>query len=334
MTQNSTKTVFDLPATLDAEAAPALVAELKKMERSGEVRLNAAAVAALSPGYLQILISAFKTFPQMTVSDASAVFVEGFALCRLAYPIASSAPEAAAIESVAIPDESAKPADIVPADDAPSAASPVTPADESENAIPIVPSTEAPAAAHPVALAEEPANAAPILPPDVPPATIAAVPAAASPGETIAAAPAVAPPAETATQAEPGAPEAGAAAVPKTILTIDDSRTMRDMLKMALGGAGFTVLQAVDGQDGLNVLAKQSVVDLIITDINMPKLDGYGVIRAVRKDPIYNDTPILVLSTEGEQESKDIAKDAGATGWIVKPFDPDGLVRIVNTVCG
>ena len=108
MTQNSTKTVFDLPATLDAEAAPALVAELKKMERSGEVRLNAAAVAALSPGYLQILISAFKTFPQMTVSDASAVFVEGFALCRLAYPIASSAPEAAAIESVAIPDESGK----------------------------------------------------------------------------------------------------------------------------------------------------------------------------------------------------------------------------------
>jgi len=105
------------------------------------------------------------------------------------------------------------------------------------------------------------------------------------------------------------------------------------MLKMALGGAGFTVVQAVDGQDGLNVLAKQSV-DLIITDINMPKLDGYGVIRAVRSDPQRNSTPILVLSTESEQESKDIAKDAGATGWIVKPFDPDGLVDLVNRVCG
>ncbi len=121
--------------------------------------------------------------------------------------------------------------------------------------------------------------------------------------------------------------------MPKTILTIDDSRTMRDMLKMALGGAGFTVVQAVDGEDGLNALAQQPV-DLIITDINMPKLDGFGVIRAVRNDPQYNSTPILVLSTEGEQESKDIAKDAGATGWIVKPFDPDGLVSIVNKVCG
>ncbi|HTZ00775.1 MAG TPA: response regulator [Xanthobacteraceae bacterium] len=122
------------------------------------------------------------------------------------------------------------------------------------------------------------------------------------------------------------------AAAAKTILTIDDSRTMRDMLKMALGSAGFTVLQAVDGQDGLNVLARQPV-DVIITDINMPKLDGYGVIRAVRSDPAYNATPILVLSTEAEQESKDIAKDAGATGWIVKPFDPEGLVNLVNAVC-
>ena len=122
-------------------------------------------------------------------------------------------------------------------------------------------------------------------------------------------------------------------ALTKTVLTIDDSRTMRDMLNMALSGAGFTVVQAVDGQDGLTRLAQQPV-DVIITDINMPKLDGYGVIRAVRSDPAYNNTPILVLSTEAEQESKDIAKDAGATGWIVKPFDPDGLVNIVNSVCG
>jgi two-component system chemotaxis response regulator CheY len=121
--------------------------------------------------------------------------------------------------------------------------------------------------------------------------------------------------------------------VTRTILTIDDSRTMRDMLNMALSGAGFTVVQAVDGVDGLNAMAQQPV-DVIITDINMPKLDGFGVIRAIRKDPAYDNTPILVLSTEAEQESKDIARDAGATGWIVKPFDPAGLVEIVNSVCG
>jgi two-component system chemotaxis response regulator CheY len=123
--------------------------------------------------------------------------------------------------------------------------------------------------------------------------------------------------------------DAGAA---RTILTIDDSRTMRDMLRLALGGAGFTVVQAVDGQDGLKVLPQQPV-DVIITDINMPKLDGYGVIRAVRSDPTYDDTPILVLSTEAEQGSKDIANEAGANGWIVKPFDPEGLVKLINTVC-
>jgi two-component system chemotaxis response regulator CheY len=116
------------------------------------------------------------------------------------------------------------------------------------------------------------------------------------------------------------------------ILTVDDSRTMRDMLRLALGGAGFTVVQAVDGQDGLKVLPQQPV-DVIITDINMPKLDGYGVIRAVRADPTYDDTPILVLSTEAEQGSKDIANEAGANGWIVKPFDPEGLVKLINTVC-
>ncbi|HUC52332.1 MAG TPA: response regulator [Xanthobacteraceae bacterium] len=115
-------------------------------------------------------------------------------------------------------------------------------------------------------------------------------------------------------------------------MTIDDSRTMRDMLRLALAGAGFTVVQAIDGQDGLKVLPQQPV-DVIITDINMPKLDGYGVIRAVRSDPAYNETPILVLSTEAEQGSKDIASEAGANGWIVKPFDPEGLIKLINTVC-
>jgi two-component system, chemotaxis family, chemotaxis protein CheY len=118
---------------------------------------------------------------------------------------------------------------------------------------------------------------------------------------------------------------------PKRILTIDDSKTMRDMLRMTLVDAGYEVMQAVDGQDGLDVLRKERF-DVVITDINMPKLDGYGVIRHLRADASYDDTPILVLSTENDQKTKDIGRDAGATGWLVKPFDPDQLVEIVRQV--
>jgi two-component system chemotaxis response regulator CheY len=128
--------------------------------------------------------------------------------------------------------------------------------------------------------------------------------------------------------AEPPADEPPAA---KRILTIDDSRTMRDMLRMTLVDAGYVVMQAVDGQDGLAVLSKERF-DVVITDINMPKLDGYGVIRHMRADASYDDTPILVLSTENDQKTKDIGRDAGATGWLVKPFDPDQLVEIVRQV--
>jgi two-component system chemotaxis response regulator CheY len=117
----------------------------------------------------------------------------------------------------------------------------------------------------------------------------------------------------------------------KRILTIDDSKTMRDMLRFTLVDAGYDVLQAVDGQDGLDVLRKERV-DVVITDINMPKLDGYGVIRHLRANAGYDDTPILVLSTECDQKTKDIGRDAGATGWLVKPFDPDQLVEIVRQV--
>ena len=92
-----------------------------------------------------------------------------------------------------------------------------------------------------------------------------------------------------------------------------------------------TVFQAVDGQDGLDVLTRERV-DVVITDINMPKLDGYGVIRHLRADAGYDDTPILVLSTEGDQKTREIGRDAGATGWLVKPFDPDQLVEIVRQV--
>jgi two-component system chemotaxis response regulator CheY len=117
----------------------------------------------------------------------------------------------------------------------------------------------------------------------------------------------------------------------KLILTIDDSRTIRDMLKLTLTEAGFDVLQGVDGEDGLNVLG-ETPVDLVITDINMPKMDGYEVIRRLRANSRYQKTPILVLTTESDGDKRNIARQAGATGWIVKPFDPDRLVETVRKV--
>jgi two-component system, chemotaxis family, chemotaxis protein CheY len=303
MTEDSDTIVVDLPAKLDGAAAAALAAEMRKLPPERDISLNAAAVTSLSPGYLQVLISAFRTFPRLSVSEASVQFVDAFALYGVNYPIGASpaavasAPDAgdAALAQVSAP--------------------PIQPAIES---LPIEP-TAAPAAAGAVPEVAT-LHELPQIESCVPP-----LPAAeAASAELL-------PEVNPAAQSGDGQPaETG---LSRSILTIDDSRTMRDMLNMALSGAGFTVHQAVDGQDGLNVLAQQHV-DLVITDINMPKLDGYGVIRAIRSDPAYDSTPILVLSTEAEQESKDIAKDAGATGWIVKPFDPDGLVKLVNAVCG
>jgi two-component system chemotaxis response regulator CheY len=119
--------------------------------------------------------------------------------------------------------------------------------------------------------------------------------------------------------------------VSKTILTVDDSRMMREMLLMVLQGAGFNVIQAEDGIEGLEALSRANP-DVIITDINMPRMDGYGVIEGVRSDPRHRATPILVLSTESSPEKKQRARDAGATGWIVKPFQADTLLDVVRRV--
>ena len=118
----------------------------------------------------------------------------------------------------------------------------------------------------------------------------------------------------------------------KVVLTVDNSRTMRDMLKLALTTAGHTVLQAEDGLHGVEVLNRSDGVDVIITDINMPRMDGFGFIDHVRRDPRCRSTPILVLTTESEPAKKQRAKDSGATGWIVKPFDPVKLVAAVRRV--
>jgi two-component system chemotaxis response regulator CheY len=121
-------------------------------------------------------------------------------------------------------------------------------------------------------------------------------------------------------------------AMAKTIMTIDDSRTIRDMLMITLTDAGYNVLQGVDGQDGLHVLGDRPV-DVVITDINMPKMDGYEVIRQLRKSPVHKVVPILVLTTESDKDKKMVARDAGATGWMVKPFDPENLIATIRKVC-
>lgn len=162
--------------------------------------------------------------------------------------------------------------------------------------------------------------------------------AALAPGERIEAvaeAPSISP--EAATSPEPASvPEPPSAksedtAMPKRILTIDDSKTIRDMLRMTLVSAGFEVLQAVDGQDGVEVMDRETV-DLVITDINMPRMNGYEVVRHLRGIPAHKSLPILVLTTESDTDKKNLAREAGATGWMVKPFDPDRLLETVRKV--
>lgn len=116
------------------------------------------------------------------------------------------------------------------------------------------------------------------------------------------------------------------------LLIVDDSTMLRDMLSYALNEGGYNdVIEAVDGVDGLEK-AKSTTFDLIITDVNMPNMDGLTYIEELRKLPQYVKTPILVLTTERSDEMKTKGKSAGATGWIVKPFVPDQLLKAVNIV--
>lgn len=119
----------------------------------------------------------------------------------------------------------------------------------------------------------------------------------------------------------------------KKILAVDDSKTMREMVSVTLKGAGYEVVEAVDGEDALQVVGKHPKLDLIITDLNMPKLDGFGLIERLRADPAHKFVPILILTTESDAEKKERGKAVGATGWIVKPFSPEKLVQVVGKVC-
>jgi two-component system, chemotaxis family, chemotaxis protein CheY len=116
-----------------------------------------------------------------------------------------------------------------------------------------------------------------------------------------------------------------------TVLAIDDSRTIREMLRETLTSAGFDVHLAVDGLDGLDKMTKIHP-HVIITDINMPRLDGFGLIEAVRAGEAFSALPILVLTTESAPDLKERARKSGATGWIVKPFDDLKLVSAIRRI--
>jgi len=117
------------------------------------------------------------------------------------------------------------------------------------------------------------------------------------------------------------------------ILAVDDSSSMRQMVTFTLKGAGHQVTEAADGQEALNK-AKSQQFDLIITDVNMPVMDGITFIKNLRTEVNYKFTPMLMLTTESAADKKSQGKAAGATGWIVKPFNPDQLLNTVSKVLG
>lgn len=118
-----------------------------------------------------------------------------------------------------------------------------------------------------------------------------------------------------------------------TICTVDDSQSIREMMTYTLKEAGFIVLEAEDGQKALEVLEKNTA-DVVITDLNMPNMDGLTLIKSLRAKPQYSGTPILMLTTESDAEKKVAGKAAGATGWIVKPFNPDNLITVIKKITG
>lgn len=117
------------------------------------------------------------------------------------------------------------------------------------------------------------------------------------------------------------------------ILAVDDSASMRQMVTFTLKGAGHDVTEASDGQEALNI-AKSQKFDLVLSDVNMPNMDGISLTKELRALPDFKFTPILILTTEAGMDKKDDGKAAGATGWIVKPFNPDQLLSTIKKVLG
>jgi two-component system chemotaxis response regulator CheY len=118
-----------------------------------------------------------------------------------------------------------------------------------------------------------------------------------------------------------------------SILTVDDSASLRMAIRIALTGAGYRVTEAGDGIQGL-AKAGAEKFDLIVTDLNMPNMDGLTMIRELRKQPTQAGVPIIFLTTESDAAMKIQAKEAGATGWLVKPFVPEQLIKVTRKVLG
>ncbi len=118
-----------------------------------------------------------------------------------------------------------------------------------------------------------------------------------------------------------------------SILTVDDSTSMRQMVSFTLTGAGHDVVESVDGVQALEI-AKTRSFDMVVTDVNMPNMDGISLIKELRNLPAYKFIPILMLTTESGSDKKQEGKAAGATGWIVKPFEPEQLLSTIKKVLG
>lgn len=118
-----------------------------------------------------------------------------------------------------------------------------------------------------------------------------------------------------------------------SILAVDDSTSLRQMVAFTLKSSGYEVVEAVDGVDALEKL-RDRTVDLVLTDQNMPRMDGLTLVRQLRASPQFTKTPILILTTESSDEMKQAGRAAGATGWLVKPFDPRRLIDVIGKVLG
>ena len=116
-----------------------------------------------------------------------------------------------------------------------------------------------------------------------------------------------------------------------SILAVDDSASMRQMVSFTLKSAGYNVVEAVDGQDAWETAGGRSF-DLVLTDQNMPRMDGISLTRKLREAPQFKSTPILILTTESSDQMKQAGRAAGATGWLVKPFDPNKLIEVIQKV--
>jgi len=116
-----------------------------------------------------------------------------------------------------------------------------------------------------------------------------------------------------------------------SILAVDDSASMRQMVTFTLKSAGYNVVEAVDGQDAYEKAATRNF-DLVLTDQNMPRMDGIGLTKKLRDNPKFKSTPILILTTESSDQMKQAGRGAGATGWLVKPFDPSKLLEVIAKV--